>query len=75
MTNLESHLDMVGVTRYLTVCDAQNAYNLIPVAASAQAKTIFVSQNRTVGLQTPSLWYSERALSFLATKIISFRTL
>ena len=39
MPNLESHLDTVGGARYITVCDVQNAYHQIPIAASEQEKT------------------------------------
>ena len=47
MPNLESRLDTVGGARYLlvTVCDVQNAYHQIPVAASEQDNTAFVTQN------------------------------
>ena len=45
MPNLESHLDTVGGARYITVCDVQNAYHQIPIAASEQDKTAFVTQN------------------------------
>ena len=45
MLNLESHLDTVGGTRYITVCGVQNAYHQIAVAASEQDETAFVTQN------------------------------
>ena len=45
MPNLESRLDTVGGARYLlvTVCDVQNAYHQIPVAAFEQDKTASVT--------------------------------
>ena len=45
MPNVESQLDTAGGVRYITVCDVQNVYHQIPVAASKQDKTGFVTQN------------------------------
>ena len=45
LTNLESHLDTVEGSRYITVCHVQNAYHQIPVAASEQDNTVFVTHN------------------------------
>ena len=45
MPNLESHLDTVGGARYITVCDVQNAYHQVSVAASEKDETAFVTKN------------------------------
>lgn len=45
MPQVQAHLDTVGGARYITVCDVQNAYHQIPIAASEQDKTAFVTQN------------------------------
>ena len=45
MPNVESQLDTAGGVRYITVCNVQNVYHQIPVAASKQDKTGFVTQN------------------------------
>ena len=45
MPSLESRPDTVGGARYITVCDVQNAYHQIPMTASEQDKTAFVTQN------------------------------
>ena len=45
MPNFESHREMVGGTRYITMCDAQNPCHQTPVTASEHDKTEFVTQN------------------------------
>ena len=44
MPDIEAHVDTVGGAKFLTVCDVQNAYWQIPVAAEDMEKTAFVTQ-------------------------------
>ena len=43
MPDIESHIDIVGGAKFITVCDVQSAYRQIPIAKKDCHRTAFVT--------------------------------
>ena len=57
MPDIESHIDTVGVTECITVCDVQSAYWQIPIKKKYCHKTAFVTSKGKYILNIfPSAW-------------------
>ena len=70
MPDIESHTDTVGGTKFITVCDVQNAYWQMPIAKKDCHKTAFVTSKGkhvfkalTFGIANAP-WTFQRVMSF-----------